>query len=163
MQTRLRDLSVREPSPKVSLYNMMTEDAISVAISWMKSSPCVLDPVPDKLFGVGASSPTKKHVTTLFCSPDIRLIFRPSHCNSIYNPALHIWFSQVMPAGSSRLAPVSRSLQIFGRFRALLLLNTAFSATPILIKPRWSKIISLLTGQHKQMGDATEATHWVTK
>lgn len=68
MQTRLRDLGVREPSPKVSLYNMMTEDAISVAISWMKSSPCVLDPVPDKLFGVGASSLTKKtcYHTVLF-------------------------------------------------------------------------------------------------
>lgn len=87
METRLQDLGVHEPSPKVSLYNMMTEDAISVAISWMKSSPCVLDPVPDKLFRVSASSLTKKkHVTTLFCSPDIRLIV----LNSIYNSALHI-------------------------------------------------------------------------
>lgn len=83
MQTRQWDLGVHEPSPKVSLYNMMTEDAISVAISWMKSSPCVLDPVPDKLFGVGASSLTKKHVTTLFCSLDVRLMFLKSSHTAI--------------------------------------------------------------------------------
>lgn len=38
---------------QVSFDNMMTEDAISVAISRMKPSICVLDPVPVKLFRIG--------------------------------------------------------------------------------------------------------------
>lgn len=42
-------LPVPELPPRVS-YNMMTEDAISVAINRMKSSTCVLDPIPAELF-----------------------------------------------------------------------------------------------------------------
>lgn len=48
----------------VLFYNMLTEDAISVAISRIKSSTYVLDPVPAKLFKVSIqciSREKKKH------------------------------------------------------------------------------------------------------
>ena len=60
---QLFGLPVHEPPPRVPFYNMMTEDAISVAISRMKSSPCVLDPVPAKLFK--ASSQCNSQETTI--------------------------------------------------------------------------------------------------
>lgn len=49
------DLSLHEPSPRMSPENLMTEYAISVAIIRMESSTRVVDPVPAKLFDSSTS------------------------------------------------------------------------------------------------------------
>lgn len=61
-------LSVHELPPRVSFYNMMTEDAISVAISRMKSSTCVLDPIPAKLFKASFQCLSQEATIIIKCS-----------------------------------------------------------------------------------------------
>lgn len=63
---------------QVSFYNMMTEDAISVAISRMKPSICVLDPVPVKLFGVSVQSLSQE--TTIITKHFLSLELHDENC-----------------------------------------------------------------------------------